>query len=363
MKPFLKKIHLCAFAAAALVGWTSCDSMVYDDLEECPPSGLRLPFVYDMNMKFADAFLNEVAEVDLYVYTTDGQLARIYHDQGENLKVKDYTMNLDDLQPGTYDLVAWAHGDAGEKDFSFSGMTATKESLHYTLGTESDQYGLHSTTDLRRLYHASQRVTVPDFSKEIVTLPAMKLTKDTNVIRVLLQHLDGSEIAHEHFDFAITENFTRLSHENLPADFTPMTYRAWDKKSGIAGTEGTTGETQTGVATVIAELTTSRLMTPQFSKDHHAAHTRAAGSTEEPDTKPMLNIVRKSDGKTVVRIPLTDYLLMIKGNHNRKMTDQEFLDRQDDYTLHFFLDENNNWYMPAGIYINSWKIVLQNSDL
>ena len=39
------------------------------------------------------------------------------------------------------------------------------------------------------------------------------------------------------------------------------------------------------------------------------------------------------------------------------MTDQEYLDRQDDYSILFFIDASNNWYMAGGIYINSWAVV------
>lgn len=43
------------------------------------------------------------------------------------------------------------------------------------------------------------------------------------------------------------------------------------------------------------------------------------------------------------------------------MDDQEYLDRQDSYNLVFFLDEKANW-LATTIYINSWRVVLNNSD-
>ena len=39
------------------------------------------------------------------------------------------------------------------------------------------------------------------------------------------------------------------------------------------------------------------------------------------------------------------------------MDDQEYLDRQDEYNMVSFLDENNRW-VNSTIYINSWKVVL-----
>ena len=70
----------------------------------------------------------------------------------------------------------------------------------------------------------------------------------------------------------------------------------------------------------------------------------------------------KETGKTVLSIPLIDYALLVKGFYNRDMDDQEYLDRQDVYDMVFFLDESDRW-LDAYIYINSWKVVMQNSEL
>ena len=65
----------------------------------------------------------------------------------------------------------------------------------------------------------------------------------------------------------------------------------------------------------------------------------------------------------VIDIPLIDCLLLVKGNYNAKMADQEYLDRQDEYKLIFFLDNTRGWSISAGIYINGWHVVLQNTEL
>ena len=52
----------------------------------------------------------------------------------------------------------------------------------------------------------------------------------------------------------------------------------------------------------------------------------------------------------------------MKGEYNRRMDDQEYLDRQDEYNMVFFLDEGDRW-MDAYIYINSWKVVLQETGI
>ena len=46
----------------------------------------------------------------------------------------------------------------------------------------------------------------------------------------------------------------------------------------------------------------------------------------------------------------------------REQGDQEYLDRQDEYNMTFFLDEQNQW-INSVILINSWRVVLSNVDV
>jgi hypothetical protein len=43
------------------------------------------------------------------------------------------------------------------------------------------------------------------------------------------------------------------------------------------------------------------------------------------------------------------------------MDDQEYLDRQDEYNMTFFLDDDMQW-VSSHILINSWKVVLNDVD-
>ena len=65
-------------------------------------------------------------------------------------------------------------------------------------------------------------------------------------------------------------------------------------------------------------------------------------------------------------MPFIDYALLVKGKYKRPdgtpLTDQEYLDYQDDYSMVFFLDEHNRW-QNTHIYINSWRVILQNTDI
>ena len=77
---------------------------------------------------------------------------------------------------------------------------------------------------------------------------------------------------------------------------------------------------------------------------------------------PILTIWNIAENKRVLSIPIADYALLVKGHYNREMSNQEYLDRQDEYNMTFFLDEGGNW-LSASIVINSWRVVLNNDIL
>ena len=77
---------------------------------------------------------------------------------------------------------------------------------------------------------------------------------------------------------------------------------------------------------------------------------------------PRLKVYNNLNKKLVFSIPLIDYALLVKGNYNKAMTDQEYLDRQDEYSFIFFVDDGMNW-LSASIFVNSWRVVLQNVEM
>jgi hypothetical protein len=79
------------------------------------------------------------------------------------------------------------------------------------------------------------------------------------------------------------------------------------------------------------------------------------------ENNPILTITNE-EGEEVLSIPLIDTALLYKRVRYQNMDNQEFLDRQDEYDIALFLDEDDRW-INSYIYINSWKVVLNNEDL
>lgn len=316
----------------------SACSFIYDDEEDCSVN-YRVRFAYDMNLKFADAFSHEVGDVTLYVFGKDGKFIRQYEEQGEPLRQPGYVMPLDGMEPGEYTLLAWCGLKGGRRSFSVPQMTpgvTTLQEARCTLSArsrESDGATVH--TELDDLYHGLQTVTLTDRPGTYTF--DMPLMKNTNYVRVVLQQLSGSPVDVNDFLFTITDDNGLMDYDNTLLPDETLTYRPWHTSQGTAGMDDGTG-TDTPVSVAVAEMTVARLV-------------------KDKQTKTRLTISRKSDGEKVLSIPLTDYALLVKGQYNKNMDDQEYLDRQDEYSMVFFLDKDHNW-LNAYIYINSWKVVL-----
>lgn len=302
----------------------------------------QVKFEYDMNMKFADAFANSVSYVALYVYdAATEKLVLRQEESGEALKQKNYVMVLEDLMPGTYDLLAWCGDGLEEGNFDLPMHSIGNSEKEANVCTMEREWGAKVTTDVRQLFHGAKRVTfdaVYDVQQEVLSL-----TKNTNTVRVILQHLSGQDVDPSLFTFEIKDKNGVMGHDNAVLDDEVISYYPWSVTSGTAGIDvdvfGT--KAQTSVSVALAEFTVSRLVT---------------------ENDPVLTIYNKLKGTTVLSIPLKDYALLVKGQYNKSMSDQEYLDRQDEYNLTFFLDEFGNW-ASSRVIINSWHLVLQDSEL
>ena len=336
MLSVFKKTFIGLLAMALAGGMAvSCSGLIYEGEGDCDVS-YRVKFRYDMNMKFADAFAHEVHSVTLYVLDEDGSIVWSKTESGDALTVEGYSMEVD-VPAGKYGLLAWCDADE-YKSWTFP-QAKIRNDLGCALNHKSDADGSAYTDgridDLYYGYLAEADFTA-DEGTVMVTLPLMK---NTNNFKVVLQHLSGKPVDKDKFEFFITDDNCKMDWDNslIPCD--NVTYRAWSVSSGSAEV-GTRSATETfGVA--LAELTTGRLV---------MGH------------KPRLHIRNKETSTTVLSVPLLDYALLVKGRYNEAIPDQEYLDRQDDYNMVFFLDKNENW-ANSFIYINSWKVVLQDTDL
>lgn len=315
-------INILLIAIAMMVA--SC-STVYDDLDGCP-EGCNIRFKYDYNMKWADAFANEVDQVTLYVFDSNNKFVKSYTGQGAALQSGDYTMSLD-LQPGTYNLVAVA-GATGES-FAVSALSGSSSinDLNVNMVDATGDKELHP------MWHGIYRnfKVTGTYQSDVVSL-----IKDTNKLRVVLQQVNNGAMSADQFSMSVNDDNTSFAFDNsVIAKGSDIVYTPYMSGSqSVDNGDGTSGNI------VYSQFGLSRLMS---------------------SSKSRLTIKNSATDDKIIDIPLINYLLLTE-MEGHDITAQEYLDRQDEYSLVFFLDDNLRW-LNVQIIVNGWTIRLNNGDL
>lgn len=316
-------IVMMAFAALC-----ACNTIT----EDLPPCVNYVKFTYTMNMKYVDAFTVEAKHVDLYIFDENDRFVSCISRDTETMTDKQ-TMELPSLPGGKYHLIAWAgfdsdfyrysaqlkEGESTSKDLKVMMMREKAEGL--------DGVNFVQRKELAPLWHAETEVDLCPLKPKTV---AMDMTKDTNKLRIVLQADGAKALNKDNVLFQLTAANGFLNFDNALLKDDRIGYLPYFKA------DGDVSENKDGVSVVVAELNTMRLM-------------------EKNDVKLK---IQKKDGEELINIDLIKYLLLTK-MEGHDMTPQEYLDRQDEYAVIFFLDAN---YMIVKIKVNGWTIRLQNGD-
>lgn len=322
-------ILLALWAVTLLTG--GCGA-IYEE-SDCTESATTFTFTYTMNLKHSDAFDWSVKSVHVLMFDTDGvlrykwRLPKADLNGGNSLSVN--------VRPGDYDVLTWA-GDYHLSAVVNDGTIGETHLEDFHLFVNRKEEG-HINESIEDFFHCLRRVHLPYASPKNPHQENFDLTKDTNSVNIVLQQLSGDPVDMKELDITVTDANGWLSHDNNLREDMTLTYHPWHLTSGSVELEKTKGLPTTrdsSLGAMVGNFTVSRLMTT---------------------SNPMVT-VRRKDGTKVFSVPLVDYALLVKGKYDDGMPDQEYLDRQDEYNMTFFLDENLNW-LSTEIIINDWRVV------
>lgn len=341
----LQKAASQLLLSAVLAGaMASCDSVLDHEEGDCTVK-YQVRFKYDYNMKFANAFANEVKTVTLYAFDENGQLIYQKIEEGNMLKEEDYSMQVD-IQPGEYHLIAWA----GLNDESFavpllspgsSDIDELTVKTNRTTQTRANGEGENLVNKkLAPLWHGeSVRAFTRSGNGKDNTI-TIDLVKNTNILRIVLHQLGQENIDIDKFDFAIYDDNGWMNYDNTLLKDELLTYKPYSTNTGTT-TRATADGGNTPIAVATAELSVARLIA---------------------DKNPMLRITNKDTNEVIIQVSLIEYIRLLKMSQYSTMSDQEYLDREDEYSMTFFLDKDMTW-LKTQIIINGWTIRLNDSDL
>lgn len=311
---------------------SSC-SLINEDLEPCP-TGVNIHFSYTRNILGVEAFEKSVDCAQVHVYDEQGKYFGSWSSTGNsNLLI--------DLPAGRYHTVVYGGMDCDKASFVYNDAMGNEH--HYSdlvtqLKATRAGAPTESSDELHPMFHGTADFTVEE-ETAAHTPTTVSLTKNTNNLRVTLQHADGSAVDPGKFDFYVTADNTTMDHRNeIIRQGTETIYRPYATGTfpGILLSDGSAADC------AYADISTVRLLADGNARFH-------------------LDLI--DEGKSIVNLDMVKYFEMIRGNEFKTGSLQDYLDCQDNWRLVFMLDPKTEEIAGLVFKVNDWTVNLSNSNM
>ncbi|MBQ9356616.1 MAG: FimB/Mfa2 family fimbrial subunit [Prevotella sp.] len=311
----LLAILICAFTA------TAC-TWVQDDNDSCP-YGFWLRLHYSYNILDVDAASKYVTDAYIYIYDADGNyVKRIYTTQDE-LAANNYRVRVEDLPEGDYQFLVWS--GMGNRSYAVAGDTQDMDSFLLSLTTDGDA----SSTQLPGLYHGLlTNVHYDDAYAE----HDVELMKNTNQLAcIVVSVTEQNELSTDEYTMRLVSANSVMDARNQLATDKETAYNPFAEES-ITINDADYGE----LHGLKYDISTLRLMARRDSR---------------------IILEKKSTGQTLINVSIPEYIGMIGSlytNLGRQLSVQEYLDRQDFYTIVFYLSADLDELIQ--LRVNNWRL-------
>ena len=303
------------------MAWSSC-TWVQDDTDGCP-YGFWLKLHYTYNILDVEAAPEYVKDATVYVYDADGNYVKRIDVTHDELLANDHRVKVDGLTEGDYQFVVWS--GMGNSRYAVSDDTKAMANFRLSLVADSAR----SAVELPALYHGRLAAVHYD---EAYAQHDVQLTKNTNQLAcVIVSVCDTVTVNPADFSMSIvTANGTMDAWNRLASD-SLTTYTPFVKERVLVNDQ--TLGTLNGAK---YSLMTLRLMN---------------------DRDCRFILTQNSTGQKVFDISFPEFVGMLGSlytNLGRPLSVQEYLDRQDFYTIVFFLSDNLDQLIQ--LQVNSWRL-------
>ena len=315
----MKRIY---YLGVLLLGLAVAACSKSEDQPSAKPESAKLSikFVYDYNMHWANAIEGMNLSANVWAFSQEGELAWSGAASAAELSKDSFRITAD-LPAGKYELIAWC-GLQGNDAFELASYKPkSKEELTVKIKT-IEANGLQvSEKNLQGLFHGYVPVVDVKTGDDTDNSVTMSLIKDTNDIDVKLRYVGGKQVDVADFSVSISDENGAYSWDNSVVSSNAITYVPWKASNNTFS------------------ISTGRFIV---------------------NSNPMLSVTSKIDNKAIIQIPILNYILLAKNNmaNASQLSNQEFLDREDSYTLSFVLNEENNSWIQSDFSINGFKIVV-----
>lgn len=300
---------------------TSC-TWVKDDTDDCP-FGFWLKLHYTYNILDVEAAPRFVTDAYVYIYDADGNYMKRIFVNHNDLMANNYLIRVEGLPEGDYQFVVWS--GMGNSQYAVSGDTQTISDFRLSLVGAGTTYA----GELPALFHGFLSVVHYDDSYAQYDV---ELTKNTNQLSCLIVSVaEQTQVDADDFTMkVVASNGTMDAYNQLTGD--GVTAYEPFAQDVVTLDDAEYGELQ-GIK---FSLMTLRLMSNQDSR---------------------LILKKKSTGETVFNLSFPEYIGMVGSyytNLGREISLQEYLDRQDFYTIVFYLSGDLDTLLQ--LQVNNWRL-------
>ena len=303
----------------------SC-SWVKDDIDDCP-FGFWLKLHYTYNILDVEAAPKYLMDAYVYVYDAGGNyIKRIYVTRDE-LTANDCRVRIEGLPEGDYQFLVWS--GMGNSQYAVSGDTKTIDDFRLSLVGAGGNFA----SELPPLYHGYLKAVHYDDSYAQYDV---ELMKNTNQMAFLVVTVSDDVVMNP-------DDYTLA----VIADNGTM-----DAYNSIVPTAYTIYEPFVRDSVVIDDSDYGKLHGLQFSI-----------MTLRLMAKSNSRVILKNEktAQTIFNISFAEYIGMIGAfytNIGRQIPLQEYLDRQDFYTIVFYLSGDLDQLIQ--LQVNSWRLRVNN---
>ncbi len=350
----------------------SCDLM-HDSRKDCP-EGLFINFVYDYNIHRADLFKDHVGEVTAYIFDKEGYFVMSKTENNKDairpLAEWGYTMQITELTPGDYQIVALCHQRSSDEIAQIDGAKYRRTNIQpgdslsklfvaidrgewTTSNYDGDVEQVsgykmnHQSMPLDTLWHGMLLEPVK-LEYQQPAYATVSLTRNTKSLHVSLRHVSDEEAAQcdvSNYDFYIIDNNDSLSYNNTVISNEKIMYTPYIKWNTADATLVRNGDD--APKTAHAELTFNRLMSRNVN-----------------DNPATLHIYNNQTNVLIAKVNLADLLQQGRGAFNYyNYSAQEYLDREYNYNTSFYLTGDKWEYINLTVSILPWVKRIQNTGI
>ena len=300
---------------------TSC-AWVKDEVDDCP-CGFWINLHYTYNILDVEAAPEYIKEVSLYIYDAEGNFVTRMDVSQQELHDKGYRIKVKGLAEGDYQFVVWS--GIASNQYTVSGTKGSMDMFRLALTNQVES----SRAQLNDLYYGYLRTV--HYCDEYASYD-VSMMKNTNQLACLVVPSSQNVVISpdDYVMKVVSANATIDANNNLVEDKL-MTYEPF-----VIDTVTVNDSEYGAVKGIKFCISTLRLM-------------------EDVDCRLILE--KKNTGQQVFDVSLPEYLGMVGlmyTNMGRQLTLQEYLDRQDFYTIVFFLSNETDRLVQ--LQVNSWRL-------